>query len=798
MKNIVLLSVNNLYKIAMFLLLTLLFCVHIFLMPQKILAIDLPTAISADGKNLETENSEPWKIFADELVSINDGVVLEGKGNVVLSRGDDYLRADFARLYTNTQWILLQGNVYAKLGSDEVRASEAEFDLQNKSGWVQDARIFMAGPHLYFSSKELYKDEGDVYHLKEAVVTACDGDSPLWSVSAVEAIVEADSYAHFQQPVFKVKNKGVIASPYLVVPTKTTRQTGFLLPEYGYSSEQGLYYTQPWFYAIDQSRDLTVYGTVITKKGVLGSLEYRSHPEEDQKLWASLDLMFDDDKVFSDHDDDVDASDGLIRDSNLRYWLRGMGNGDFLDTNWRYKYNLDYVSDQNFLREYQNRMTGFDNSRDVTFDLFGRDFTEVDQNRITEGYVYRDFERLTLAAGFRFEQDPSFGNGNASYSTDDTVQHLPEIYAFWNRGAIIPKFPMELNASFRTGYMYRQEGTTGFRTEIYPTLTLPIDLHYASMELTSGLRTTLYNNTSENRNAPSIGNQNRAKQTGESRIMPEFGVNLYTQTHRIYEFEDALPMIAENLGQSNYTGMRHSIQPRISYKWLDNVDQEDNPFYIVDDRLYDINDLEFSLDNRFTFRKNSIVRTEKGLEQQTSYHDLLRAQLYFGFDFRENGRKKHLEQFEKRPVHDLHLRLSSDLKDWLTLYTDTYYSFYEHNVSRSDTGFTLRHKKFGSFSTDYSWRDKTFYYRELSNYDNLANIIPTKELNVITNRLALNLSPKITISALERTNLADGSSYEREIGISYLHQCVRFVAEYSKDSIEERFQLSVEFLGLTF
>ena len=119
-------------------------------------AVELPDSIASDG-SLVTKDELPWKIYADSLVSVNDGVVIEGRGNVLLVRGDDYLKADFARLYTNTEWILLQGNVYAKLGTDEVEAKEAEFDLTNSTGWLKDAKLFLAGPHMYFKSDEIYK-----------------------------------------------------------------------------------------------------------------------------------------------------------------------------------------------------------------------------------------------------------------------------------------------------------------------------------------------------------------------------------------------------------------------------------------------------------------------------------------------------------------------------------------------------------------------------------------------------------------------------------------------------------------
>ncbi len=779
----------------------LLFCVSLFFSLMSVCearANLFPTSIGLSGKSLETENGEPWRIFADELVSINDGLVLEGRGNVLLVRENDYLKADFARLYTNTEWVLLQGNVFAKLGVDELQASEAEFDLKNTSGWVRDAKIFMAGPHMYFSSKELYKTEGDVYHLQEAVVTACDGDSPLWSVSAVEAIVESDSYAHLTHPVFNVKSQKLIYSPYLVVPTKTTRQSGFLLPEYGVSSEHGVYYTQPYFHVIDQSRDLTVYATILTERGFMPSIEYRSHTKENQKMWMALDVLYDQKLVLNDKLDPINSRDGLIRDNRFRFWLRGMADGDILESEWKYKYNIDLVSDQNFLHEYKNRMTGYDASRDYTFNMFGRDFAEIDENRISQGYIYRDWELFSIAAGFRYEQDPSYNNGNKSISDDDTVQRLPEVYAFWNRGKLLQNLPVELNASLQTGYMYRREGTSGMRTEIYPELHVPFDLKYATLEVNAGARATIYSNTSESQNSPLSGSTAREKQTGSGRVLPEFGFNLYSQASRTWDWAKSLEATKQNVGKSQYSGMRHTFQPRLEYTWIDDINQENNPFYILEDRIQGKNDLTLTLDNRFTFRKDSVARKGEGFELKTSYHDLLRAQLYWGYDFREENRRRHTDKYENRPMHDVHLRLRSQPLKWLSLNSSTYYSLYDNEVNRSDTGVSLHHSRFGSFSSSYSWRHQNYNYRNFVNYENINDIIPSGDINVITNSVSLNLSSSFRLSAMETRDLFDGDIYERRLGLSFLHQCVRINAEYLMDATEERVQVSVELMGLNF
>ncbi len=49
---------------------------------------------------VQTRGDAPWHLAADHLESLDDGVIVEARGDVVLTRGQDYLKADFARYYT--------------------------------------------------------------------------------------------------------------------------------------------------------------------------------------------------------------------------------------------------------------------------------------------------------------------------------------------------------------------------------------------------------------------------------------------------------------------------------------------------------------------------------------------------------------------------------------------------------------------------------------------------------------------------------------------------------------------------
>ena len=390
---------------------------------------------------MEDTKEASWNLEADKLVTLSDNTIVEAQGGVVLQRGNDILKADFARYYSATNWVYLKGNVFVRMGKDDIHSDEAEFDLHSKTGWLTNGHVFMEGPHIYFSGSRIIKHWGDRYTFNKAKVTTCDGTSPAWSMNAEQAVVEIDGYAQLFHSTFDVKNTGIFYSPFMVLPVKTTRQSGLLPPDYGISDKRGFYYTQPYFWAIDESHDMTFYGGWMTKIGPSLSVEYRANEFTDQKTWLAATGIYDKDTVAIPGTSRVSENKQTLRTNNDRYWLRGMADGFLGASTWRYRSNIDYVSDQDFLREFNQGPTGFDRTRDNLFRMFGRDLQEDDQNRVSAALVSNDWQRVGIVASMRYEQDPALGHGNRAQSQDELVQRLPQLDLFLYKGRIVPQIP---------------------------------------------------------------------------------------------------------------------------------------------------------------------------------------------------------------------------------------------------------------------------------------------------------------------------------------------------------------------
>ncbi|WP_300778033.1 LPS assembly protein LptD [uncultured Bilophila sp.] len=771
-----------------------------------------PAGAAEDVLTMPSEDAEQvsWNLQADQLTTLSDNTIVEAEGGVVLQRGNDILKADFARYYASTNWVYLKGNVFVRMGKDDINADEAEFDLHSKTGWLTNGHVFMEGPHIYFSGSRIVKHWGDRYTFNKAKVTTCDGPKPAWSMNAEQAVVEIDGYAQLFHSTFDVKDTGIFYSPFMVLPAKTTRQSGLLPPDYGFSDKRGFYYTQPYFWAIDESHDMTFYAGWMEKVGPLFSAEYRANEFTGQKTGLAATGIYDKERVSIPGMSRVDENLNTVRTNHDRYWLRGMADGFLGASLWQYRSNIDYVSDQDFLREFNQGPTGFTRSRDSLFRMFGRDLQEDDQNRVSALLLSRDWQRVGIVASARYEQDPALGHGNLrSRNEDELVQRLPQLDLFLYKGRIVPQFPLEIETQFESGYMYRAEGTTGWRSEIYPRLSFPLDLKYGSLIGTVGLRQTYYDTDRKDHTslrAMYMDNSASPRQTGESRSLVDMDIQGYTQASRIWRLEDesSLELTPDNAGKRLWTAVRHEIQPRIRYSRTPHVDQEKNPFYIAEDRILPTNELTYSITNIIT-RKGAVVSvTGEGDKQQaqrtTMYQELVRWRLESGYDFEEAERERYRDEYGRRPFMDVLSDLEVYPWPWFGYRGKTYVSVYDGEVTRHDHDINLRYGNKISWLTGLSFRDKYYDYRRKFQYENWNNVQLSSNLRLLHNDLTVNLTPEWSVRIDDYRDMREGGSmgktYDQSIDLAYTAQCYRIVGRYRYDGYDKSYSVMVELPGI--
>ncbi len=752
---------------------------------------------------------ETWDLVASKVTGYSTNQVLEAEGNVELHRGKEYLKADYARYYAATGWVYLKGNVQVYFGKDRLNAEEAEFDIANKIGWLKNGMVFMEGPHAYFSGKRINKHWGDMYSFREAKVTTCDGDVPAWSMSADEAIVEIDGYARLWNTSFAVKDQAVAYSPYMILPAKKERQTGFLVPDVGYSNENGAMLNVPLFIDIDKSQNLTLNTDIMTSRGVMMGAEYWARPDTQDEVWLRADWLWD-----ADTGNDPTIY-GLRRTNEQRFWLRGMYDGTITNSRWRLKANLDYTSDQDFLREFRNRPGMYNDNSDTLLGLFGRDLNPWSSNRVSEALLFREWERVSFYAGMRYEQDPALGHGNAAHSTDTIAQKLPEFNMYLNKGRIFDNLPFELTAEAQAVNFYRPQGSTGQRYDIYPRVSLPITTKYFSLEPAVGFRQTQYETESTERISYNINGRNISldgSNTKTSRSLPEFEVTAFTELAKVYNFNKEMTATLENTGKSQWQAMRHSIQPRINYYKVADQNQYDLPYYDSTDRIGVSDEITYSLTNVLSVKQESIgVDAEGNAIKQSSYLDFLRLSLEHGFDFEEDRRTDSRDEYPTRPFTDLLVDLEINPAQYISLQSRSWFSSYTGDITRQNHSISFHMPEWGSWTTaldfrnepDEYWRQRK-YVDERQAYLLHQGILSREEvywgryqnkINMLHNILNLTAFQPFVLTVDHWYDLDQHRPLEYQISLDYIHQCFMISGKMYWDSDDTSFGVSFSLPG---
>jgi LPS-assembly protein len=801
---------------------------RLFLRLMLTLLLSSALSLAASEKALSLGISEKdnaakaWSINAESMNSLSGGSILEAVGNVEMRMGQDYILADFARYYPKTEWIYLSGNVRVSMGNDTLTADSAEFNLKAKSGWLTNGVIFLAGPHLYIEGADIIRHSADLYTFKNATITMCDTDTPAWSMAADSAVVEIDGYAELWGTSFRVLDTSVMYSPFMLMPTKNKRQTGLLMPQWGSSTEKGVFFSLPFFWAIDESSDLTLNETYMSKRGFMHGAAYRSQKSEDENFWLRLDYLNDDVRVTSDAGGEY-SGDGLSRTNSSRWWLRGMTDArlpESFDPAWKLRATLDFVSDQDFIKQFGNKFSGFDQTRQDLFRFFSRDLREKDQYRESGLMLFREWQRASLYLTSTYTQNQTLGHGNLSASSDNTVQTLPELSAFWHKGRLVETLPLEFEGSFTSGYKYRRDGDKGFRTDFVPRVSLPLNSEYGSIITSADLRSTWYNTNVASQ--PGSGMSGLAERKSESnRLVTNMDIAASSEVFKVHNLgftgatdfktSDYLP----KPGDSEWLSIKHAVVPRMNYrKRVADDTQKRNPYYDDYDRLRDTHELVYSIENAFT-RKRAVVATrnkpaasqnpagspkpahpnepvappEKELYYSYDYLKFLRLKLEQTYDLEEAERNEDLDKYPRRPFRDWIAEAAMTWDGSLGFNSRVYWSPYSGDVTRWNQGVSLNVENFGAVYADFNFYNKVVddYYTQRN--DRLTQLRLTGTLN--------GFSP---FYATFYYDVGIDGAGEDALGLEldYNHQCFTLAAIVDHDEKETSVSFTITFAGFSF
>jgi LPS-assembly protein len=567
-------------------------------------AVPLPPERPPDRAVLESDtqsrHGETYLLAGDAEIDYRDHILradtmtynsatgeVTVEGHVRLSGGqnDEYIQASHGTYNLRTQ----TGQFYDVSGSVEMRPGAAPLVNPNVTSGAppasRGAGFFSPNPFL-FDGRLVVKTGPESYILYNGSVTSCLLPHPDWQLFARKFTLQ-DGEARASNSTFKLLGIPILFLPVVTHPTDSTaRQSGLLIPVVGYSSasqdtgSKGFTFGEQLYLALGRSADLTAGTIYYSLRGFSENATVRYRGPGDDFINAHFSAL--QDRGFT-------TSGGL-------YVNQG---GEDLTTSFRYQFGptVRAAGDVEYLSSYIYREAFTDNfnqavSSDITSILYA--------TRETNGFTLDG--RLERYEGLKVvpigtspgEEVKIFHAPSIDFSgVDHRIARTPLL---WSIGASAAGLK-------RVQPNFVSAGITE-RLDVRPEISLPLAFDGWHVVASVASEETLY---SRSRKAPYSANAAPVELTSPvNRADVEVKVDVRPPVlERTFTIPPKLQWL---LGSQ----MRHTIEPRITYR---NVHGVDNFLSVLrfdeTDLVSDTDEFQYGVTQHLYFRPRVKQATQK-------------------------------------------------------------------------------------------------------------------------------------------------------------------------------------------
>ncbi|HET7570898.1 MAG TPA: LPS assembly protein LptD [Gammaproteobacteria bacterium] len=214
-------------------------------------------------------------INADSVTALRQGVSLF-KGDVDVFKDEKSLRADQATYDSAKRSITARGDVLFTTPTLEVKGDRGHYFLNSGLGTFFDAHFRLPKRHGRGTAGEVEVTGPGTSTLHDVTYTTCPLGHQDWALDTphVDLNRNTDIGVAYNATI-DFYGIPIFYTPYISFPLSDRRKSGFLAPTIGYSGQDGLDLTLPYYLNIAPNMDATIAPRYLGQRGVLINSQYR-------------------------------------------------------------------------------------------------------------------------------------------------------------------------------------------------------------------------------------------------------------------------------------------------------------------------------------------------------------------------------------------------------------------------------------------------------------------------------------------------------------------------------------------
>lgn len=481
---------------------------------------------------LATVGAPPRIIQADHIEYDSNSGDLTATGHLVLSGGVN------------------QERISASHGTLNIRTATGRFyDVSGSVGMspsvVRHRMVYTTDSPFLFTGRLVVKSGPQNYDVYDGTVTSCQLPHPDWLLASAHISV-APEKASAHNSTFRLLNVPILFLPYVTHPIDgEARQSGFVIPTFGYSSTRGVYFGEEFYLAINRSTDLTVGAEYFSLRGFsqMVAFRYRGHGAD------FLTIRY---NGLLDRRTGVDASGNPKNQGGEDATIAGRH--DF-SPQTRIAGNLEYLSSYIYREAFSNSF-----NQAITSDIVSTAYLTHQSHGVEASALFDRYQGIKVIATGRTAQNPLptgqqqvriFHVPTLSFSTTDH-----------RVGATGLQISLEASASgLKRSQPNFATGGVVERFDLHPQASYPLSLGQWRVVPSIATRETLY---TRSRIPASPGQPAVESLSGIARADVEFALSIRP------------PVITRTFAPSRMKAilgdeLRHTIEPQLTYRLTNGI-----------------------------------------------------------------------------------------------------------------------------------------------------------------------------------------------------------------------------------